>query len=91
MSQPLNIFFPNGQVEAVQMYVWDGVKPALWTGAITNGGIVTGSYDYVSVVYASTTDTYTFKTGGSGGTLVATVVITYTDSTKALVSIVVKT
>lgn len=48
-------------------------------------------YDYVSLATASTTDTYTFKTGGSGGTTVATITITYTDSTKATISSVART
>lgn len=49
------------------------------------------AYDYVGQSQASTTDTWTFKTGGSGGTTVATVTITYTDSTKATISNVVRT
>lgn len=49
------------------------------------------AYDYVSLATASTTDTYTFKTGGSGGTTVATITITYTDSTKATISNVART
>lgn len=53
-------------------------------------GFSVKAYDYVSLTQASTTDTYTFKSGGSGGTTVATIVITYTDSTKATLSTVVK-
>lgn len=78
----------------------DGVDIALWadpsthrlltTGTITSGfGI--GAYDYVSLAVASTTDTYTFKTGGAGGSTVATITITYTDSGKGTISTVVKT
>lgn len=45
--------------------------------------IVTVPYDYISVTYPTNTEEiYVFKTGGSGGTTVATVTINYTDSTK---------
>lgn len=54
-------------------------------------GIGIPIYDYVSQAQATLTDTWSFKTGGSGGTLVATVTITYTDSTKATISTVAKT
>lgn len=61
-----------------------------WTVATTNG-LSLIAYDYVSLTQASTTDTWVFKAGGAGGTTVATVTITYTDSTKATISTVVKT
>ena len=49
-------------------------------------------HDYIGVAYPNgTTETYTFKTGGSGGTTVATVTVVYTDSTKANLSSVTKT
>ena len=48
-------------------------------------------HDYIALAQAATTDTWTFKSGGAGGTLVATVTITYTDSTKATISTVVRT
>ena len=52
----------------------------------TNGTPVGNSfgisgYDYFSYTSGSTTDTYTFKSGGSSGTTVSTVVLTYTNST----------
>ena len=49
------------------------------------------AYDYFALTQAATTDTYTYKTGGAAGTLVATVTITYTDNTKAIISTVAKT
>ncbi len=49
------------------------------------------AYDFVSLAVAALTDTYTFKTGGSGGSTVATITITYTDSTKVTISTVAKT
>lgn len=56
-------------------------------GSINTSGFGIPSYDYVSVAYpTSTQEIYTFNTGGSGGTTVATVTINYTDSTKNLIS-----
>ena len=43
----------------------------------TIGGFGIPSYDYISLAQASTTDTYTFKSGGAGGSTVATVTITF--------------
>lgn len=41
------------------------------------------AYDYVSVAYPSATqEVYSFRSGGSGGTLTTTITINYTDSTK---------
>ena len=50
---------------------------------IEEGGLNIGSYDYVAVTYpTATSEVYTFKSGGSGGTTVSTVTLVYTDSTK---------
>ena len=55
-------------------------------------GLLPIVYDYMSYTNTNaTTDTYVYKSGGSGGTLVATVTIVYTDSTKAQVSTVTRT
>lgn len=55
-------------------------------------GLVTLPYDYIAAAYPNaTTETYTFKTGGSGGTTVATVTVVYTDATKENLSTVTKT
>jgi len=48
-------------------------------------------HDYLALTAGATTDTWTFYTGGSGGTLVATVTITYTDGTKAVIANVART
>jgi copper(I)-binding protein len=47
--------------------------------------------DYVSLAQDATHDTYTFKSGGAGGTTVATKTITYTDATKVTISTIVRT
>ncbi len=54
-------------------------------GVLTKNSIIPFAYDYFSVVYNSDNDVYTYKTGGSGGTTVATVTITYTSSAKVAI------
>lgn len=88
----------NVDLEAgdIMVYVYDGsswvAQKANASGELIVGGsLVKEDYDYISVAYDTTTDTYTFKSGGSGGDTVATVVITYTDSTKAAILSVAKT
>jgi len=67
--------------------VWDGSK---WVAQ--SSGLGLPAYDYVSLTISpSTTETYVFKQGGSGGTTVATVVIEYTDATRATMVSVTKT
>lgn len=53
--------------------------------AVNGPGLTAGiDYDYLDVQQTdSDTETYIFKTGGSGGTTVRTIVVNYTDSTKA--------
>ena len=53
--------------------------------------LIKGEWDYASLVQASLTDTWTFKSGGSGGTTVNTVTITYTSSAKTTISTVERT
>jgi hypothetical protein len=54
-------------------------------GTVGTGGMLDGIiYDYVAVTYPDVDEeVYTFKTGGSGGTTVATITVLYTDATKA--------
>ena len=51
---------------------------------VNNGSLLAGiAWDYVKATYPNTTtEVYTFRTGGSGGSVVATVTVTYTDATK---------
>lgn len=60
---------------------------------VAAGGLLDGiTYDYVGVTYPSgTQEVYKFRVGGSGGTLVATVTVDYTDATKVSLSAVTKT
>ena len=49
------------------------------------------AFDFVSMVLSpSTTETYSFRTGGSSGTLVATVVVVYTSAARSDLSTVTK-
>lgn len=58
----------------------------------SSGMLVGVSYDAVDVQQTSATvETYVFKTGGISGTTVKTIVITYTDGTKANIDTVVAT
>ena len=50
-------------------------------------GMINFGYDYVSVAFPDcVTEVYTFKTGGVSGTVISTITIVYTDSTKANLS-----
>lgn len=56
----------------------NGAKEQLDISAIVASGLIPKEYDYIS--FSPATDaptTILFKTGGSGGTLVATLTITY--------------
>ena len=48
------------------------------------------AWDYIGLVQAALTDTWTFKYNGSTGTTIQTIVVTYTDATKATISKVEK-
>jgi len=53
--------------------------------------LIPTAYDYVSVAYPTATqEVYSFKSGGSSGTLIGTITINYTDATKANISDVTK-
>lgn len=50
-----------------------------------------GSYDYISNAPTSTTDVYTYRSGGVSGSVIGVVTVTYTDSTKDVISSVERT
>ena len=57
----------------------------------TSGANYPGVYDYIAVTYpTTTTEVYTYKTGGASGDNVAVVTITYTDLTKCDISSVAR-
>jgi hypothetical protein len=57
------------------------------------GTLVKEDFDYVSMALSAgdTVETYTYKLGGSGGTTVATVVVTYTTNARSVLVSVAKT
>lgn len=82
----------NISAEAILDKTGQLIDPATDETLQSVAGFNIPKYDYVSVDYSiSTQETYTFKSGGSGGTLVATLVVVYTDATKANISTVTKT
>lgn len=79
----------NIEAKRTAPYGWNGTtwqrQPA------TSAGFITSPYDYKALAQTSTTDVWTYKSGGAGGTLVATKTITYTDATKSVISTIVRT
>jgi hypothetical protein len=54
-------------------------------------GMEIPAYNYIGVSYPNAvTEVYTYKTGGSGGTTVATITVVYSDSTKEVLTSVTK-
>lgn len=54
-------------------------------------GLNLPDYDYIGATYPTASqEVYTYKTGGVSGTTVGTITINYTDSTKNVLSSVVK-
>lgn len=68
----------NIEAKRVANYVWDGSD---W--ARMGNGLVPGGYDYIGLTYvasgngAGEIETVTYKTGGSGGTTIATLTLAY--------------
>jgi len=59
---------------------------------VVTQGFALPDYDYVAVTYPSaTTEQYVFSNGGISGTIVGTINLTYSDSTKTNLTIAAKT
>lgn len=87
-NSPISMLDPAQTLKRIYVEADDAFR----VKSIAGGGLITEVWDYLVVTYpTATTELYTFKTGGSGGTTVNAVTITYTDSTKASISTVVKT
>ena len=56
-------------------------------------GLIPGTYDYVEVAYpTTTTEVYTFRSGGSGGNIVSIITLVYSDpATKSILISAAKT
>ena len=84
----------DGQSSALEVTKEGNLKTSFFDGLnpVNPNPLGLKSYDYVSMAISpSTTETYTFKSGGASGTVTNTVVIVYTDSTRADISTVTKT
>lgn len=49
-----------------------------------SGSLVPAKFDYIGYTDGGATETFVYKTGGAGGTTQKTVIVTYTDSSKAI-------
>jgi hypothetical protein len=59
---------------------------------VTSNTLITSPFDYISASYpTATSEVYTYKLGGSGGTTVGTITVNYTDSSKVSITNVAKT
>ncbi len=74
----------NIDAKRVAMYTWNPNRGVAGEWERLGSSLIAGkNYDYIDIQQTnSTTETYVFKTGGSGGTTVQTIVVVYTDSTK---------
>ena len=85
----------DGQSSALEVTSKGNLKAAIFdanNNPVSPNPLNLSPYDYVTMTESPPgTETYTFKSGGSGGTTTNTIVIVYTDSTKATLSTVTKT
>jgi hypothetical protein len=81
--------YGNAEGQSGQSVAVDAQGRLLTAGG---GSIGLPTWDYMSGAETSATEeTYEYYQGGSGGTLVATVLITYTDAGKGFISSIEKT
>lgn len=58
---------------------------------IAGNGLIDFKYDFSSLTENATSDVWIFKTGGSGGTTIATITIEYTSANKKTIQDITKT
>lgn len=83
-------FDPSYEVLATEQLVYNSTG----SGTLERlaSPLVNVAYDSITITYPSdTTEEYCFRQGGAGGTIKSTLTLTYTDSTKANLSSVVRT
>lgn len=82
-------------LKKVMPYGWNGSSATAMkvnsAGELMVSSLVPEKYDYLSLAQTATEDIWTYKTGGSGGSTVATITITFTDATKNTISNVART
>lgn len=87
MSYPL-----NSLIDVIRSTHSDNVDGKYLRVGSTGSFQPPGTSDAIVATYPSaTTEVYTYKTGGTSGTTTMVITVTYTDSTKAVLSTVVKT
>lgn len=69
----------------------DGTVVGILKAIASGNAMDLPNFDFASQSQTATQDVWTFKTGGSGGTTVATVTINYVDATKLVITDVTKT
>jgi len=73
-----------------EKFVETGGDVAVRVNDAVNNSLVREEYDYIALSQTATEDIWTYKTGGAGGTTVATITVTYTGATKATISTVIR-
>lgn len=81
-----------GDREPVELWA-NPTTHRLLTDVTLGGTLVTEAFDYIAATYPTTSsEVYTYKLGGSGGTTVAVVTVVYSDAvTKQILTSVTKT
>lgn len=68
------------------------INPATEDTLAALAGMVTSAFDYIEATYpTSSSEIYVYKTGGTSGTIISTITIVYTDTTKEFISTITKT
>ena len=67
-----------GATVILPMGTWDASGNQVSPGS----ALITKPFDYIGVVSTTLTDVFTYRSGGAAGTIVGTITITYTDSSK---------
>lgn len=82
---------PPSEFPEADVGKFDKVNGEYFVKTTVNNSLIQSKFDYIAATYPTgTTEVYTYKLGGASGTVVGTITVTYTDSTKALVSSVQK-
>lgn len=88
-GNPVSVNSGNSDVGTQRVVIADDQNPI---ETLEQTGLVPVVYDAVTYTNTSSTvDTYQYYTGGTGGTLVATVTVTWTNSTKSVLVSAVRT
>ena len=68
-----------------------GNKVGLDVNAILATGLVPPGFDYIAQAQNSLQDIWTYRSGGAGGTLLATITVTYSTAKKDIITSVART